>query len=181
MSALTFITEWVPLVMVRALDEIQEEWTSCPSNGKPEKSQIPLFVSTSQRGLLGEKSSKKSMLDMLKILPGRSGLMKLSSRGMLASPSAKFQLLAEEKDEISRQIPSSSTPGFREQFRASVGKKIEWNSLKKICRSWICDPMNMALLVWITFVAISGAILFSCYDWNAEPCLTKEVPKRYMV
>lgn len=144
----------------KGLDEIQEECKSCPSsNCKLEKNQIPFLVSTSQRGLLGEKSSKKSVLDKLKILPGRSGLMKFSSRGMLASPSAKFRRLAEQKDEISRQIPSSNN-GFRERLRASVAKKIEWDSLMKICRSWIRDPMNMALLVWITCVAISGAILF---------------------
>lgn len=35
--------------------------------------------------------------------------------------------------------------------------------------------MNLALFVWITYVAVSGAIFFSCRDWNVYSALSKKL------
>ena len=39
-------------------------------------------------------------------------------------------------------------------------RKIDWGSLWDKAKEWIRNPMNMALLVWIIAVGVSGAILF---------------------
>jgi len=39
-------------------------------------------------------------------------------------------------------------------------RKIDWGSLWDKAKEWIRNPMNMALLVWIVAVGVSGAILF---------------------
>ncbi|XP_059627921.1 uncharacterized protein LOC132270741 [Cornus florida] len=120
------------------------------------KGQSPLRVSASQKGLIDE-SPQNRFHGNLSAVPNR---MRFLNFGSLASPSAKFQRFAEEKDEISRAVPNSSSHAFRERINMVFGRKIDWASLSKICREWIRDPMNMALFVWITCVAISGAILF---------------------
>ncbi|XVF08365.1 hypothetical protein REPUB_Repub06bG0220300 [Reevesia pubescens] len=83
-----------------------------------------------------------------------------TSTGRLSSPTAKLRQLAEEKDKISRTIPSSPTHGFRQRFNGILAQTVNWASMCKICIGWTMNPLNMALLLWITCVAISGAILF---------------------
>ncbi|KAG9455171.1 hypothetical protein H6P81_008075 [Aristolochia fimbriata] len=147
----------------KSLDEIQEE-TGCalptngvPANGLNSKSRLPLHVSVSQRGLLSETKSTKGFLKGFFSKGG--GFGKFNSTSFIHSPSAKFLRFAEEKDEVSRQVPSPTAQGFRELLKASV-RKIEWESLQDMCKKWFRDPMNIALFIWITCVAVSGAILF---------------------
>ncbi|RVW42325.1 hypothetical protein CK203_070872 [Vitis vinifera] len=47
-------------------------------------------------------------------------------------------------------------------------------SLRKMCKEWIRDPMNMALFAWIVCVAVSGAILFLVMTGM----LNHELPKK---
>ncbi|XP_077213637.1 uncharacterized protein LOC143848566 [Tasmannia lanceolata] len=141
-------------------DEIQEDSVSgATSNGCNVDGQLPLYISTSQKGLLTQKSRTKGFMKIFSPLPSRQGFMKLGSAGMLNSPSAKFRRITEERDEISRSVASNGH-GLRERLSVSFVGKINWVSLQEICKQWIKDPMNMALLVWIICVAISGAILF---------------------
>ncbi|KAL6977523.1 hypothetical protein U1Q18_026322 [Sarracenia purpurea var. burkii] len=121
------------------------------------KSHIPLHISTSQRGLINDKDPQHGFHDNIDALPKRLGFLKF---GSLASPSAKFQRFAEEKDKISQTVPSSSSHVLRERFSRVFSRKIDWGSLGKMGKEWIRDPINMALFVWIIVVAVSGAILF---------------------
>ncbi|KAK2647476.1 hypothetical protein Ddye_014965 [Dipteronia dyeriana] len=54
----------------------------------------------------------------------------------------------------------SPVVGFRERFSGILVQKVNWATLRKICKEWIKCPLNMVLLLWIICVAISGAILF---------------------
>ncbi|GAA0138568.1 hypothetical protein LIER_34953 [Lithospermum erythrorhizon] len=129
---------------------------NCEQNGGDEESSgckvkgvTPLDVSTSQRGLISEnQTSEKLGVNKFRFL----------GFGSLESPSTKFQRIALERDEVSRGVPSSSS--LREQFGKLFKGKIDWNSLQKMCREWIRNPLNMALCIWILCVAVSGAILF---------------------
>ncbi|KAA0065328.1 PLAC8 domain-containing protein/DUF2985 domain-containing protein [Cucumis melo var. makuwa] len=67
------------------------------------------------------------------------------------SPSAKFQNMVERMDEISWSVPSS---------RGILEQKIKLRSSITFCKEWIKDPLNVALLLWMICVAISGAVLF---------------------
>ncbi|PUZ62642.1 hypothetical protein GQ55_3G001700 [Panicum hallii var. hallii] len=58
--------------------------------------------------------------------------------------------------------PASSTRQMLSRRFTPVAfvKKIDWGSLWAKAKEWIRNPMNMALLVWIVAVGVSGAILF---------------------
>ncbi|OVA12684.1 Uncharacterized protein family Cys-rich [Macleaya cordata] len=147
----------------KGMEEVEEGLGSgTTSIGPKGKNRSPLHVSTSQKGLLAhEKPQNKVILDNLTAPPSRVGFQKLSSAfPSFASSSAKFQCFAEERDKISRSVPSCTSQGLRERFSVPFVRKINWDSLKKVFIQWIRNPMNMALFVWITVVAVSGAILF---------------------
>ncbi|XP_044488705.1 uncharacterized protein LOC123213349 [Mangifera indica] len=113
-------------------------------------------TSFSEEGLLNDEKPRRTSQVKLAIISSRFNLLKVGSGGNLPSPTAKFQQIAKEKDDISRSIPSSTS----QRFRRILAKKIDWASLSKICQDWIKNPFNMALFLWIICVAVSGAILF---------------------
>ncbi|KAI3458473.1 hypothetical protein Pfo_015136 [Paulownia fortunei] len=121
------------------------------------KSHTPLHISTSQRGLISDENSQNGYNYGFSAISKRLRFLKF---GNLASPSARFHRFAEERDEVSRTVPSSSSLHIRERFQRIFSRKIDWNCLWRICKEWIRDPMNLALFIWIVCVAISGAILF---------------------
>lgn len=132
------------------------------------KSRSPLRISTSQRGLIGDESAENGGPSAL------SKRLRFLKFGNLASPSAKFQRIAEERDEVSRNVPSSSSLHIRERFQRIFSKRIDWNSLGRLCKEWIRDPMNLALFIWITCVAVSGAILFMVMTGMLNHALPKK-------
>ncbi|KAL5718448.1 hypothetical protein ACHQM5_011349 [Ranunculus cassubicifolius] len=137
------------------VDEIGE----CSSDGCKLKNQISLETSTSHRGLLRQEKSSKGFLKSLSHMGTRIGFKKSDSfRQNLSSP---FRQIVVDREKVSQSVPSSSSGrGFRERLNASFGQEITWEALKKMAGKWIRNPMNMALLVWVSVVAISGAILF---------------------
>lgn len=126
------------------------------SNGAKLQGQAPLNISVSKRTLLNNENPQRNvpLQDMFTALPNRINFLKFGSA------SAKFRRLAEDRDEMSRSVASSSGHGFRERMHGVFDRKIDWASLMKMSKDWLRDPMNMALFVWIICVAISGAILF---------------------
>lgn len=137
------------------LIEIKEQLpsTATPNGSYEASGEKALNISASRRGLLSDGSGSLS-------IPSRMRNMKFGSPGRSASPSARFRQIAEERDEISRSVPSSAGHGFQERFNGVLAGKIDWASLRKLCKEWIKNPFNMALLFWISCVAVSGAILF---------------------
>ncbi|XWS60024.1 hypothetical protein CRYUN_Cryun08bG0172700 [Craigia yunnanensis] len=125
------------------LSEVQVELPMIPDGYEP-NAKDGLTVSTSQKT----------------IIPTRLILLTDSFSGRLSSSSAKIRQLEEEKDEISGTIPSSPSHGFRERFNGILAQTINWASMWKICKDWTKNPLNVAFPLWITCVAISGAILF---------------------
>lgn len=120
-----------------------------------------LHISTSQKGLLSSDGiPKQGFHRILTTIPSRIRLLKSNSMSSLSSPSARLRQIAEGRDELSRAVPSSTSHGVRERFNEFLAQKIDWVSLRKMGKEWIRDPFNMALLVWIVGVAVSGAILF---------------------
>lgn len=122
-----------------------------------EKSNTSLPNSTSHKGLISNENSQSGYSGGISALSKRLMFFKF---GNLASPSAKFQRIAMEKDEVSRSVPSSSSLHIRERFERIFSRKMDWNSLWNISKEWIRDPLNLALFIWIVCVAVSGAILF---------------------
>ncbi|CAA0834447.1 PLAC8 family protein [Striga hermonthica] len=128
-----------------------------PPTGKL-KSHTALHISTSQRGLITDENSQNPHNNGFTAMSKKK--MKFLKFGNLSSPSGKFQRIAEEKDEVSRAVPSSTSLHIRERFHRMFSKKIDWGCLWKLSKEWIRNPLNLALFLWILCVAISGAILF---------------------
>ncbi|KAL3578965.1 hypothetical protein D5086_020469 [Populus alba] len=143
-------------------DEIEE------CNGTKAGGQIPFQISASRRTLLSNENSQMKSQDSLIPLPSGINFLKFGSA------SAKFRQFAQERDELSRSVTSSSGHGFRERINGVFARKIDWASLMKMGKEWIRDPMNMALFVWIVCVAISGAILFLVMTGMLDHALPKK-------
>ncbi|XP_027336988.1 uncharacterized protein LOC113850606 [Abrus precatorius] len=124
-------------------DEIEE------SNGSKVKEFASIDVSTTQRTFLSSEDPQRKLEGTSSSFPYKFG-----------SASPKFKWLATERDQVSQSVPPPRSKSLRARFSSIFTQKLELDSVKKMCIEWIRNPMNMALFVWITCVAISGAILF---------------------
>lgn len=161
----------------RCADEIQEDSKSPKGpNNDGSNGEIPFYVRTSQRGLLSEKNQTSKFKNIATAFSGRAKHMKFGSQGKQSPPSSKFQRVANERDEISFSVSVSSPANgsSSKNFHVPFFKKIDWASLWVLCKEWIRNPFNMALFVWVTFVAISGAILFLVMTGMLNGVLTKK-------
>ncbi|KAJ7569520.1 hypothetical protein O6H91_01G082000 [Diphasiastrum complanatum] len=89
--------------------------------------------------------------------------MRLTPRGVLLNTSVTFKRLADAKDKISEQTPTppaSTSIRLKDGINLPIVGQVRWDLLKQCAVEWMKNPKNMALLVWIIAVAISGAILF---------------------
>uniref|UniRef100_A0A0D6QR86 Uncharacterized protein n=1 Tax=Araucaria cunninghamii TaxID=56994 RepID=A0A0D6QR86_ARACU len=132
-------------------------------------------ASSSHRGLLemsgplgeAEKKAptpqkpKRKFLKYLKRPSIKGGFLKLGSSTLLVSPSATFQRIAGERDEVSRatQTPAPMR-GLKDGFKMPFVGEIRWKVLRVAMKEWLRNPKNLALFIWGIAVAVSGAILF---------------------
>ncbi|CAH1438804.1 unnamed protein product [Lactuca virosa] len=131
------------------------------SNGCRVKPIVNLHIETSRRGLLRDEGSQtRGDSTATTPTPLINRTPSFLVFGNLGTPTAKFQRIAQERDDFSRTVPSSASQAIRDRFTQVFSKKIDWISLQKLAKEWIRNPMNMVLLIWIIVVAISGAILF---------------------
>lgn len=141
--------------MAPTISKVQEESTlNAAQDGYKFNGKNALYVSTMERELLINKNPRTES----KFITHPLSVSKCSSSRSLISPLEKFR--SDEKDETPPSVPSSTSQGFRVRGVRIISKKIDWGSSSDICKSWIKDPLNMALLLWIFCVAVSGAILF---------------------
>ena len=129
-------------------DEIVE------SNGSKVKEFASVDIATSQETFLDDENPEGMLQGTSSSLPDRIKSLKFGSA------SAKLKPLASKRDQISQSLPSSRSHSLRARFSRMFAKKLDWGSFKKMCMEWIRNPLNMALFLWITCVAVSGAILF---------------------
>ena len=144
---------------------LQEATLAGNTNGFKVNVNSALKISSSQKGLLGDENLHKGKYRMLTVIANMFKLHRFIPHANLASPSAKFRHIAEERDDPSH---------FKNPFNGLFSKKIDWSSLRRICKQWIKNPLNMALLLWIICVAISGAILFLVMTGMLNRLLTKK-------
>ncbi|XP_054781544.1 uncharacterized protein LOC129288810 isoform X2 [Prosopis cineraria] len=75
---------------------------------------------------------------------------------------------------MSLQISSSRKGLLTEEKVEETIPVTKFNGIGKICREWINNPMNIALVLWLTCVAISGGILFLVITGMLDNVLTKK-------
>ncbi|KAD5962126.1 hypothetical protein R6Q59_014341 [Mikania micrantha] len=125
------------------------------SNERKVKNRVNLHIETSRRGFLSDGDCQTASDGSL-----TSRTSSFLVFGNIGTPTAHFQRIAQERDEFSRKVPSSTSQKIRDRLSRVFSKKLDWMSYKKMAKEWIRNPMNMVLLIWITCVAVSGAILF---------------------
>lgn len=139
------------------------------SNSKEGEAQNAFHFSTSQKTLLhDEVTQRRSPISITVVAPIKKRFFNFGSA------SARFQQIAKEKDDISRSVRSSSGHHFRERISEVFSKKIDWDSILNMSKTWIRDPMNIALFIWIIGVAVSGAILFLVMTGMLNAALPKK-------
>ena len=92
--------------------------------------------------------------------PGSPLVETFSPAKMFLTPSGTFSRLKEEKEEMSRQTPSPKELSIRDGITLPLIGEVKWEALQKAAKIWLSNPKNLALLVWLIAVAVSGAILF---------------------
>lgn len=110
-------------------------------------SHVSLQISTSTKALLSDERSPRDFPDGGTSYSSKSRVLKSSG----------FRQVLEDKDEIPRSNPPQ---GLRKRFNSVLFRKIDWPFVTQMCKQWVRKPLNMALLLWIICVAVSGAILF---------------------
>nr|KYP44940.1 hypothetical protein KK1_033520 [Cajanus cajan] len=129
-------------------DEIEE------SNVSEVKEFASIDISTTDKTFLSSEDPQSKLQGTLSSsVPNRIKFLKFGSA------SAKFKRLATERDQVSLSVPSRPK-SLKARFSGLFAQKLDGGSVKKMCMEWIRSPVNMALFMWITCVAVSGAILF---------------------
>ncbi|XAR68745.1 hypothetical protein NMG60_11000103 [Bertholletia excelsa] len=129
-------------------------------NGHNADIHITFSTSTSRKGLPGESDPQGGNRNINTTFPGGLKNAKIGSAGQFPSPSGKFRRIADERDEILESLSPSTEQGLPICLNMPFSRKVDWASLLKTGKGWIRNPLNMALLLWISCVAVSGAILF---------------------
>ncbi|KAH0658287.1 hypothetical protein KY285_029130 [Solanum tuberosum] len=141
--------------------------------GAQVKTHVPLNVSTSQRGLVSNENSQSHFQGSTLAIPKR---LKFHNFGNLGSPSAKFQQIADQRVDFSRTVPSSGSLHLRQRITRLLSRKLDWPAIRKMCKEWFRNPLNIVLFIWIVCVAVSGAILF----FVMTGMLNHAIPKKSM-
>lgn len=130
-------------------------------NGSNLKNHVSLQVSTSRKGLLSDEKSPKGLSENPTSLLSRLKLPKFSPKEKLTSTSDGFRRTSEDREEHSSSAPPlAPMRSFRKHIKVVLSRKIDWPAAMRMCKVWVRKPLNMALLLWIICVAVSGAILF---------------------
>ncbi|CAL9774602.1 unnamed protein product [Musa acuminata subsp. burmannicoides] len=111
--------------------------------------QIPLLP----EGLPEQRDSRRRFVDLLKASPSPDWLKKLQ----FPSPLKIFRRTLDRREEISLSVPSPV--GGQRRFHVQFLRRIDWRSLFRTCKGWLKNPMNIALLIWLLCVAVSGTML----------------------
>lgn len=139
-------------------EEIHAELESGTSPSPPKLREYRIRVPSLNARLLGEQilnqqKQRKRLLDFVKARPSTEWF----NNFRLSSPLAVFRRTVDEREEISLSVPSPV--GIRRRFDIHFIRRINWSSLFNICKEWLKHPLNIALLLWLLCVAVSGTML----------------------
>lgn len=119
---------------------------------------IPIYIPGVERGLIDHNRPKRRFLDFLKAQPSRGWFLKSGIMGR-GRRNPVEQLGAPPAPNPPVQDADAATAPARRRFRVPFVRKINWQFLINYGKNWIKHPMNMALLVWLFFVAAGLIVL----------------------
>ncbi|XP_019069821.3 uncharacterized protein [Solanum lycopersicum] len=104
-----------------------------------------LNISTSQR----ELNCQSAIPERLKPLNSDN----------LGSPSAKFDQMGDRRDELPPTLPSSRPHHLRQRITKLFSRKLDWASIRKMCKEWFKKPLNIVIFIWIACVGVCSVIM----------------------
>lgn len=134
-------------------EEIHDELEPGTAPRLPKLREYLIRIPSLQARLVGEGTRRRRLLDFLKARPSIEWIKNLK----LSSPFAIFRRTVNRREEISISVPSPV--GIRRHFDIHFVRKINWASFFKICKQWMKNPMNIALVIWFLCVAVSAVML----------------------
>ncbi|XP_072975748.1 uncharacterized protein [Typha angustifolia] len=126
---------------------------SCTNQNAPILREYSIRVPSLQEKLLCAESRPRRLLDFLKANPSMEWFKKFK----FPSPLKIFRRTINEREEISISVPSPV--GISRGFHTHFIRKINWSSFFNICKKWLKNPMNIAILIWLLCVAASATML----------------------
>ncbi|XP_008799873.2 uncharacterized protein LOC103714414 [Phoenix dactylifera] len=134
-------------------EEVHDGLESGTAPRLPKLREYRIRIPSLDAGPLDEGTRSRRLLDFLKARPSVEWFKNLK----FYSPFAIFRRAVNKREEISISIPSPV--GNRRRFYIHFIRKINWASLIHICKEWLKNPLNVALLLWFLCVAVSGCML----------------------
>lgn len=104
---------------------------------------IPIYIPTVENGALSRSRRKRRFLDFLRAHPSKDWFLRSTFVGRRTRQQAAPD--SDEGDDVG--------PGSRRRFRVPFVRKIKWAKLWSYAASWCRKPANLAMLVWLGFVA----------------------------
>ncbi|WOL18002.1 hypothetical protein Cni_G26795 [Canna indica] len=128
------------------------------SASKLREYRIQVQIPSLEETLIETTSSKRTrLLDFLNAAPSTADWLKNLN---FSSPLAIFRRTLNQKEETSLSVPSPvGVRPRRRRFHVHFFRRINWSSLFRICKEWLKNPMNIALLIWLICVAVSATML----------------------
>ncbi|OAY71383.1 hypothetical protein ACMD2_26779 [Ananas comosus] len=128
---------------------------------------IPIYVvPTVEKGLLHRTPDReKRLLDFLKARPSKDWFLNF---GFMTKRHGSL------KSATAAAVDGSSPPRFRVPFV----RKVDWKALFDYCKSWAKKPLNIALLVWLFFVAIGVLLLFLLMTGSLNGAIRKSSERK---
>ncbi|XP_010922666.1 uncharacterized protein [Elaeis guineensis] len=134
-------------------EEVHDGLESGTAPSLPKLREYHIRIPSLRARLLHKGTHRRRLLDFLKARPSVEWFKNLK----FYSPFAIFKRTVNKREEISISIPSPV--GTRRHFHIHFIRKINWSSLFNICKQWLKNPMNIALLIWFLCVAVSASML----------------------
>ncbi|TVU47373.1 hypothetical protein EJB05_06972, partial [Eragrostis curvula] len=115
---------------------------------------IPIYIPTVERGALSRSRRKGRFLDFLRAHPSKDWFLRSTFVGRLRRRSQPSSTDDSDGDGAGEER------GRRRRFRVPFVRRIKWAKLWSYAVSWCRKPANIAMLIWLGFVAAGLLILF---------------------
>jgi hypothetical protein len=138
---------------------------------------IPIYIPTVERGALSRsrRSRKRRFLDFLRAHPSKDWFLRSTFVGRRRQDQASS--LRTDSDDRDGGGESGQP---RRRFRVPFVRKIKWGKLRSYAVSWCRKPANLAMLVWLGFVAAGLLIVLMQMTGIVNRAIPKEeVRKRW--
>ncbi|KAK8955290.1 hypothetical protein KSP40_PGU005863 [Platanthera guangdongensis] len=112
-----------------------------------------------ERGLQCQKFPESQFLDFIRATSSKDGFFRFKSASCSFFFSSRNQIKAISSNPSPPDSTANTNNGGR-HFLVPFIRNLKWETLFTYCMNWVKHPMNIALLIWLLFVATCSIALF---------------------